>query len=87
VRLAAHAKVDVMMTSQVLRTLETKALIRRMAHPTDTRAKSVVVTAAGAKLVHAAIAVVEREDRQFFARADALQKPLTLALRALASES
>ena len=36
---AAHANTDAVMTSEVLRTLERKALVRRLPHPTDARAK------------------------------------------------
>ena len=87
VRIASHAKVDVMMTSQVLRTLEAKGLVLRTPHPTDTRAKCVAVTAAGKKLVQSAIAVVEQADAEFFARGEALQKSLLKALQALAQDS
>ncbi len=86
VRIAGQAKVDVVMTSQVLRTLEAKGLLSRAPHPTDTRAKCVMVTAAGKKLVRSAIEIVEREDRAFFDRAAAFQKPLLSALQLLASE-
>lgn len=87
VRIASHAKVDVVMTSQVLRTLETKGLVSRSQHPTDTRAKCIAITPAGKKAVHAAIAVVEREDVAFFSRGSALQKPLLAALQILAGDS
>lgn len=66
-QLADHAATDPMMTSQVLRTLESKAFIRRDPDPGDRRAKSLVVTAAGAALVDRAVVAVEDCDRQFFA--------------------
>jgi DNA-binding MarR family transcriptional regulator len=84
VRIAAQAKVDVVMTSQVLRTLESKGLISRLQHPTDTRAKVIALTPAGKKLVRTAIGVVEREDKAFFANGGALEKKLTAALQTLA---
>ena len=65
-KLAAHAKTDVMMTSKVLRTLESKGLIRRDAHPADTRAKSLVVTTEGHELLSRAIRVVNAVDQEFF---------------------
>jgi DNA-binding MarR family transcriptional regulator len=65
--LAAQAQVDVMMTSQVLRTLEQKGYVRRVAHSRDTRAKAVTVTPAGAALASKALAVVEGVDERFFA--------------------
>ena len=67
VRLAAHAKTDVMMTSKVVRTLESKGLLQRTAHPADTRAKSLATTTEGHELLSRAIKVVNEVDREFFA--------------------
>ncbi len=39
-RLSEHAKTDIMMTSKVVRTLETKKLITRQVNRSDPRAKS-----------------------------------------------
>jgi len=64
--LAFHTKMDVMNASNVLRTMEDKGLILRNPHPTDTRAKSLVVTARGLKLAGQAVRVVEGIDRAFF---------------------
>lgn len=64
--LAHHAKMDVMMTSNVLRTLEEKDLIERKPHPTDTRAKSLAVTSMGLKLAEKVVPVVEKIDHDFF---------------------
>ena len=66
VELAHHAKMDVMMTSNVLRTLEAKGLILRNPHPTDTRARSLAVTERGFALARQAVRVVEDSDRAFF---------------------
>jgi len=66
VDLASHAKMDVMMASNVLRTLEEKGLIVRNPHPTDTRAKSLAVTNKGRDLAGQAVAVVEKIDTDFF---------------------
>jgi DNA-binding MarR family transcriptional regulator len=68
-RLAEHAATDPMMTSQVLRTLEAKALIKRSTSPEDSRARRLTVTSRGAALARRAIAVVEAADGQFFAAA------------------
>jgi len=65
--LADHAHTDPMMTSQVLRALETKKLIHRAAHPVDARARALTVTPQGAALANAANAAVEDADRTFFA--------------------
>ena len=64
--LSRHAHTDVMMTSQVVRTLEEKGLLTRTIHPTDTRAKVVSLTAEGREAARRAVAVVEEADDQFF---------------------
>jgi DNA-binding MarR family transcriptional regulator len=64
--LARHTKLDMMMTSQVLRTLETRGLLERKPHPTDTRAKVLGLTKAGRRLAWQAVPVVEGVDREFF---------------------
>ncbi len=64
--LATRAATDPMMTSQVLRTLERKGLIERLAHPTDGRAKTLAPTPAGVSLVNRANAAVEHADRAYF---------------------
>lgn len=65
-QLADHTVCDAMMTSQVLRALETQGLVVREPHPTDGRARALVVTAAGQQLANRAVAVVEAADREFF---------------------
>jgi len=66
-QVADHAGVDVMMTSQVLRALATRALVTRTADPVDTRVKRLTVTAAGRRLAQQAVTVVEAADAAFFA--------------------
>jgi len=63
---AHHAGTDVKMTSQVLRTLETKDLLARDIDPADTRARRLRVTDAGAALAVTAIAAVDGADAAFF---------------------
>jgi len=63
---SAHANTDAVMTSEVLRTLERKKLVRRLPHPTDARAKQIVLTEAGKRLSRRAIALVEAVDESFF---------------------
>lgn len=67
--LATHAGTDVKMTSQVLRTMETKGLVERETDPADTRAKRLQVTDLGAELAPRAMAVVEQVDAEFFSAA------------------
>ncbi|MFJ9843688.1 MarR family winged helix-turn-helix transcriptional regulator [Kitasatospora sp. NPDC101155] len=65
--LADHSGTDPMMTSQVLRTLESKGLVERIPDLVDTRAKRVQVTEAGATLLEKAMYAVEKADSEFFA--------------------
>lgn len=81
-RIAEHAAVDPMMTSQVMRVLSTKGLVTREADPGDGRALRIAVTAAGAQLAARAVRTVEAVDRDFFAAAPD-HDALMAALRAL----
>jgi len=81
-QLADHAAIDPMMTSQVLRTLETKKLIGRTSDPSDTRAKRVHLTRAGHARIAAALPAVERVDQAFFETVP--QATLAPVLQALA---
>lgn len=65
-QLAGHAQTDVMMTSQVVRTLERKGLIARWPHPQDRRAMTLRPTQKGIDLVNEAIKAVEAVDHDFF---------------------
>ena len=82
-RLAAHARLDVTMTSQVLRTLEARRLLDRRAHPSDTRAKVLRLTAAGRALALKAVPDVEAADAAFFAALGAGGPDFNRRLRAL----
>ncbi|MQY05195.1 MarR family winged helix-turn-helix transcriptional regulator [Actinomadura macrotermitis] len=64
--LARRAGTDVKMTSQVLRRLEDKELLRREVDPADTRARLLKVTGRGAALAREAVAAVEAVDAAFF---------------------
>lgn len=57
---------DRMMVSKVLRTLETKKLISRQEHKTDTRAKTITLTSSGKKAMQLGITAVEKADVEFF---------------------
>ncbi|MBA2613031.1 MAG: MarR family transcriptional regulator [Bacteroidetes bacterium] len=65
--LSSHTKIDPMTTSTVLRTLQTKGLLQRKEHLTDTRAKTVGLTDAGKKIIKEAVQTVESFDTIFFA--------------------
>jgi DNA-binding MarR family transcriptional regulator len=64
--LSNHTKIDPMTTSTVLRTLQQKGFIQRQEHLTDTRAKTVVLTEEGKKLIKKAVVTVEKFDTEFF---------------------
>jgi DNA-binding MarR family transcriptional regulator len=66
IRLSTHTKIDPMTTSTVLRTLQTKGLLKRQEHSTDTRAKTVALTDAGEKVIKLAVKTVEKFDKSFF---------------------
>ena len=70
VLLSTHTKIDPMTTSTVLRALQTKGLLQRQEHATDTRAKSVALTETGKQVIKQAVVVVEDFDRQFFSVLD-----------------
>jgi DNA-binding MarR family transcriptional regulator len=82
-KLAEHAATDPMMTSQVLRSLESRDLVRRPLDASDRRARAVEVTEAGAQLANRANAAVEKCDRAFFAPTGARIEQFTAILRAL----
>ncbi|WP_248966329.1 MarR family winged helix-turn-helix transcriptional regulator [Sphaerisporangium perillae] len=81
---ARQAGTDVKMTSQVLRKLEAKSLIRRQVDTADTRAKRLRVTDRGAELARQAVTAVEATDAAFFQSIPDLAALLAM-LRPLAS--
>jgi len=82
--LAAHARTDPMMTSQVLRALESRGLVERGEHPTDGRARVLRPTAAGVALVNGAVGAVEAVDEEFFGPLGADRALVAAALGRLA---
>jgi MarR family transcriptional regulator, organic hydroperoxide resistance regulator len=63
----AHALgADPMMTSQVLRTLETAGLVKRERNPADTRSRLLSLTAEGRAKLAAALPLMAAVDREFF---------------------
>jgi DNA-binding MarR family transcriptional regulator len=85
VLLAGHANTDVMMTSQVVRTLESKHYLERHSDPTDARAKLLTITPTGLALVNQAITKVEAVDKRFFAQLED-SKQFALDLKTLLEE-
>ncbi|HLY55600.1 MAG TPA: MarR family transcriptional regulator [Stellaceae bacterium] len=64
--LAQSLGADAMMTSQVLRTLESGGLVRRERDPTDTRARNVVLTDDGARKLALVRPLLSDIDEAFF---------------------
>lgn len=64
--LSSHTKIDPMTTSTVLRTLQSKGLLQRQEHSTDTRAKTVALTSDGIAVIKEAVKTVEQFDSDFF---------------------
>ena len=87
VMIARFAHADVMMTSQVLRSLEEKDLVLRLKTPDDTRAHLISPTEKGRRLIGKAIKVVEDTDSAFFAILDNNMNELTEMLRKLISSN
>jgi len=85
VRLARHARTDVMMTSEVVRSLLGKKLIRRMPNPADSRAHALLPSSRGRKLARLGVFVVERIDREFFEEAGSDLPRLVSGLGSLAA--
>ena len=83
VLLARHAHTDVMMTSQVLRLLEAKGMLRRETHPDDSRARRVLLTDVGRRLVEQSVPAVEAADAGFFGKLGAQGADFTRCMNAL----
>lgn len=83
-RLAQFCRTDAMMTSQVVRALESAGLVRRSANAKDGRAKALGVTDAGADVLNKAMPAVLETDSAFFGTLGAGgQGDLVQALRRL----
>ena len=85
-RLAELSGVDPMTTSQILRALEAAGLVTRREHPSDPRAKAIVVTPAGREKARLAVVAVEDTDAEFFRPIGASTGRLVKMFRALVEE-
>ena len=83
---ARQAGTDVRMTSEVVRKLEAKGLLTREVDASDTRARRLQPTAAGARLARVAIEAVEQVDADFFERETDLTPLLRRLLAARTNE-
>jgi DNA-binding MarR family transcriptional regulator len=65
---ADHSSIDVMTTSQIVRLLEKKQYVQRTQHPTDTRAKTILLLDAGREKVNQGIPLIENIDALYFGK-------------------
>jgi DNA-binding MarR family transcriptional regulator len=70
VDIANQSNADRMMVSKVLRTLEEKGFLTRKEHETDTRAKTIRLTANGEVVLQKALIEIENADLDFFTAPD-----------------
>jgi len=63
--LAKHVKIDKMMTSKILRTLQKKGLLSRKKNKMDTRARTLALSESGEELLKAASKIVDKTDQDF----------------------
>jgi DNA-binding MarR family transcriptional regulator len=82
-RLAEQAGTDPMMTSQVIRKLQTRDLLQRVPDPADGRARRLRLTPAGRALVGTALGDVEAADDEYFAAIENGRDAFLEALAAL----
>lgn len=82
-QLADYVKTDAMMTSQVIRKLEKKGLVRRKVSKLDQRAFILMPTDGGIHLVNEAVQAVESVDKEFFDISDIDQARLMSIMREL----
>jgi MarR family transcriptional regulator, organic hydroperoxide resistance regulator len=87
VLLSSHTKIDPMTISTVLRTLQQNGLVQRKEHPTDTRAKNVVLTEKGKSVTKKAVVIVEAFDTSFFSALGTKTGDFNRKLSALLSEN
>ena len=81
------SKLDKMTVSKSLKKLVALGLVNRMEHEIDTRAKSILLTNKGKRLVNKLVPIVEGIDDVFFGKAStAEQKDLIHILRTLTTE-
>lgn len=81
--LSKHVGADIMMTSQVIRTLETKGLVKRHREPSDPRAFSLSLTDEGRNVTKEALKIVENVDANFFQKVLKNKKMLMNLLKEL----
>lgn len=69
-QVAKHSRIDRMMTSRILSSLEKKGYLTRLKIDGDARAKCVILTTKGDKILTASLKVVSQTEASFFASQD-----------------
>ena len=82
---AGLAGMDPMTTSQVVRVLEGKEMVKRAKHPADGRAVTLGLTQKGKRTLSKALPAIEAVDAAFFAPAGRNQAAFVSALTALST--
>jgi DNA-binding MarR family transcriptional regulator len=86
-QLARYVKLDVMMTSQVLRKLEARGLISRKASESDSRANLLRLTERGADLTAKALSLVQSVESDFFGKLGGRRDSLKESFESLAESN
>ncbi len=86
VELARHCRMDITMTSQILRALEQKGYVERRQHAGNERSKFPHVTERGKELIGQAIPLVESVDLAFFEKLGPKTETFAQILQRLAQE-
>lgn len=63
--LAKHCRIDKMMTSKILRTLQKKGMLSRKKNKMDTRSKSMILSEEGQELLKKAFKMIDQIDGDF----------------------
>ncbi|MEZ0067099.1 DNA-binding MarR family transcriptional regulator [Streptacidiphilus sp. MAP12-20] len=82
-QVADFARMDRMMTSKLVRTLEERGLLTRAADPEDARRQRLALTAEGKEVLRTCIAAARRADEEVFGTGPDVE-PLRERLRAVA---
>lgn len=64
--IASHSEIDPMTTSQILKLLNKKKLLKKEPHPTDTRANVILLLEEGIQKVSQSVHLIEEFDNDFF---------------------
>jgi len=81
--LADYLRTNVMMTSNVLRTLEKKNLVSRQPHPSDTRAKVIVLTEQGIEMAEKGLQEIITLNQEIFGKSEQISSQLVQNLKQL----